>query len=117
MEISALVAAVRRRRGTVADPVSEDDVLRAIAQLRALGGGWDLLTVGNQRLVRSVPTELNGDQAALLNAAALQGGVLSAPAAIIATGWTPRRCEEALDALLKARRMREKRMHSVLNSC
>ncbi len=101
VELSHLVAAVRRRRGAAAQAVSEDDVLRAIGQLRALGGGWDVLTVGAQRLVRSVPTELSGDGAALLSRAADSGGVLTQQGAVEATGWTQRRVTDALEAMLK----------------
>ena len=105
LALTALLGAVRRRRGAAAAPVSEDDVLRAITQLRVLGGGWAVLTVGGVRCVRSVPTELSGDGNALLGAAAAAdaGGVLTAAAAAAATGWTPRRVAEALEALLKAR--------------
>jgi ESCRT-II complex subunit VPS22 len=106
MSLRELHAAVSRRRGSAAAPVSEDDLLRAIAQLRVLGGGWDLLTVGGptQRFVRSVPTELNGDQTALLGRAASAGGVLTAAGAAREAGWAPRRVSDALEALLKARR-------------
>jgi ESCRT-II complex subunit VPS22 len=106
MSLRELHAAVSRRRGSAAAPVSEDDLLRAIAQLRVLGGGWDLLTVGGptQRFVRSVPTELNGDQTALLGRAASSGGVLTAAGAAREAGWAPRRVSDALEALLKVRR-------------
>ena len=36
---------LQRRRGSRADPVTEDDVLRAIDRLKVLGGGFDILTV------------------------------------------------------------------------
>ena len=48
------IVAVRaqRRRGSRADPVSEDDILRAIAKLGVLGGGFAVVKVGERRLVR-----------------------------------------------------------------
>ena len=45
---------MQRRRGSRADPVSEDDVLRAIAKLGVLGGGFAVVKVGERRLVRSL---------------------------------------------------------------
>ena len=36
---------LQRRRGSRADPVTEDDVLRAMAKLKVLGGGFDVVTV------------------------------------------------------------------------
>ena len=101
VELSALLSAVRRRRGAAAAAVTEDDVLRAAAQLRQLGGGWDLLTCGSQRLLRSVPTELTDDGRTLLARAAEAGGVLTAQTACQLTGWAQRRTSDALEALLK----------------
>ena len=45
---------VQRRRGSRADPVSEDDILRAIAKLGVLGGGFAVVKVGERRLVRTL---------------------------------------------------------------
>jgi hypothetical protein len=42
--------------------VTQDDVLRAIDKLKVLGGGFNLVKVGSQTLVRSVPGELNRDK-------------------------------------------------------
>jgi hypothetical protein len=106
MALPALCAAVRQRRGSAAERVSDDDCVRAIAQLRALGGGWDYLTIGTTRYVRSVPTELDGDATALLARAAVAAprrGVLSAAAAARETGWSARRVSDALEALLAVR--------------
>lgn len=36
---------------------------------QALGGGFEVFTVGNRRLVRSVPTELNRDHNQIIEAA------------------------------------------------
>jgi len=103
MALPDLLAAVRKRRGSVAPAVSEDDVLRAIAQLRALGGGWAVVTAGGVRCVRSVPMELDGDATTLLGhaAAAVPRGVLSAAQAAHATGWAAPRVAAALEALLR----------------
>jgi hypothetical protein len=103
LALPELLAAVRRRRGAAAARVSEDDVLRALQQLRSLGGGWAVVTVGGQTCVRSVPSELDGDASAALGAAAKAGGVLTAQQAAAALAWTARRVEDALTALLKAR--------------
>lgn len=101
VELSRLVAAVRRRRGSLSAQVSEDDILRAIAQLRALGGGWDVLTVGTTRFVRSLPTELTKDGAQLLSHGSDTGGCLTCTLGVQLTGWPPRRVQEALEGLLR----------------
>jgi hypothetical protein len=44
-----LMAAVLKRRGGTAAPVSEDDVLRAIEKLGVLGGGWSVHQVRSDR--------------------------------------------------------------------
>ena len=97
------MAAVRRRRGAAAARVSEDDCLRAIQQLRELGGGWDVFAVGTHgvRLVRSVPAELSGDGGPVLSAAASGGGVATERGLALALGWPVSRCRAALDVLLR----------------
>ncbi|KAF9174693.1 ESCRT-II subunit protein snf8 [Mortierella sp. AD010] len=46
--------------------VTEDDVLRAIKTLAPLGSGFQVLQIGDKKMVSSVPRELNRDQSAIL---------------------------------------------------
>jgi ESCRT-II complex subunit VPS22 len=38
---------LQRRRGSKADPITEDDVMRAIDKLKVLGGGFSVMKVGD----------------------------------------------------------------------
>ncbi len=38
-----LLGVLQRRRGSRADPITEDDVLRAMDKLKVLGGGFDVV--------------------------------------------------------------------------
>ena len=58
--------------------MSEDDILRAIGKLKALGSGFQVFKVGRQKLVRSVPGELNTDKSVLLELAQGSGFVSEA---------------------------------------
>ena len=69
-ELRRLMASVLARRGAAAQPVSEDDLLRAIERLQCLGGGWKVLTVGGKKVIRSVPVELSADQSEVIRIAA-----------------------------------------------
>lgn len=60
---------VRRRRGSIAEPVSEDDIKVAINKIKVLGNGFSLLTIGSQTLVKSIPQELNTDKSKVLELA------------------------------------------------
>lgn len=100
MELKALRAAVLRRRGALADPVSEDDITRAIKKLKCLGGGLDLVTIGASSYIRSVPGELNLDKNRALELA--QGkGYLSISDVCSKAGWAAKRAEDVLEALLR----------------
>uniref|UniRef100_A0A7S0RI08 Vacuolar protein sorting-associated protein n=1 Tax=Chlamydomonas leiostraca TaxID=1034604 RepID=A0A7S0RI08_9CHLO len=70
MELGALVKAVNARRGSSVEAVSTDDVIQAIKKLRALGGGFDVVTIGALKYVRSVPGELNLDKNKVMEVAA-----------------------------------------------
>ena len=58
--------------------MSEDDILRAIGKLKALGSGFQVVKIGSQKLVRSVPGELNTDKSVLLELAQGRGYVSEA---------------------------------------
>lgn len=60
---------MQRRRGAAADPVSRDDLARAIERLAGLGSGFGLVTIGGKQFVRSVPTELSTDSNAVIELA------------------------------------------------
>lgn len=100
MDLPTLVKYVQRRRGSHTEPISEDDVVRAIKKLRVLGNGFDLVTIGKSQYVRSVPGELNMDKNSVLEVA--QGtGHVSKQGLRQATSWTEERAQSVLDALLK----------------
>lgn len=43
-----------------------DDIVRSIKTLKPLSSGFEIITIGKKRLVRSVPKELDTDQSSLL---------------------------------------------------
>jgi hypothetical protein len=64
-----LACPVQRRRGSRADPVTEDDLLRAIERLAGLGSGFGVVKIGARQFVRSMPTELSTDSNVLIELA------------------------------------------------
>lgn len=100
MDLEELRRAVARRRPAMREAISEDDCLRAIGKLKALGSGFEVYSVGKRRLVRSVPTELNKDHNVILEIAQAKGYV-SEEEVVAKAGWTSGRVLDALDALLK----------------
>ena len=46
--------------------MDRDDIVRAIKSLKSLGTGFELVTVGQRKLVQSVPRELNKDHNEIL---------------------------------------------------
>lgn len=55
--------------------ISDDDILRAVKSLEPLGSGFTVINVGNKQMIRSVPKELNTDQATVLEALQVLGYV------------------------------------------
>ena len=68
------IVAKGRKIGSAIE-VSEDDVLRAVKSLEPLGSGFRVVTIGNKMFIRSVPKELNTDQATVLEVLQLLGSV------------------------------------------
>jgi ESCRT-II complex subunit VPS22 len=79
--------------------ISEDDVRRAVGALEPLGGSYAVLRVGRLEYVRSVPRELSGDQAAVVEAAQVLGYV-SVSMLRDNLGWERARCRTVIDDLV-----------------
>mmetsp|Transcript_32144 Transcript_32144/g.80686 ORF Transcript_32144/g.80686 Transcript_32144/m.80686 type:complete len:215 (-) Transcript_32144:56-700(-) len=66
---------LQSRRAKSADPISADDIERAIHSSKVLGGGFDLVKVGATKMIRSVPLELNRDHEVVIAIAERKGSV------------------------------------------
>ncbi|XP_042406458.1 vacuolar protein sorting-associated protein 22 homolog 1-like isoform X2 [Zingiber officinale] len=89
----------QRRKGA-RESVSEDDCLRAISKLKVLGSGFEVISVGKKKLVRSVPTELNKDHNEILEVAQAHGYV-TIEELEKRLSWSSGRAIDALETLLK----------------
>ncbi|KND90731.1 Vacuolar-sorting protein SNF8 [Tolypocladium ophioglossoides CBS 100239] len=85
--------------GGGASDISEDDVRRAVETLRPLGGSYGIVRVGRKEYIRSVPRELSGDQAAVVEAAQVLGYV-SVSMLRDNLGWERARCRTVIDDLV-----------------
>ncbi|KAK4383404.1 Vacuolar protein sorting-associated protein [Sesamum angolense] len=89
----------QRRRGA-REAVSQDDCLRAISKLKVLGNGFEVISIGKKKLVRSVPTELNKDHNEILELAQVQGFV-TVDEVQRRLSWSSGRATDALETLLE----------------
>ena len=58
---------LQRRRGSAADPISTEDILKALENLAPLGSGLGTVTVRSSQYVRSQPVELSTDGSSILS--------------------------------------------------
>ncbi|KAE8371940.1 EAP30/Vps36 family-domain-containing protein [Aspergillus bertholletiae] len=79
--------------------VTDDDVLRAVKALEPLGSGFSIVRVGSKQYIRSVPKELNADQATVLEVIQILGYV-SISMLQINLKWEKARAQTVLDDLL-----------------
>lgn len=89
----------QRRKGT-REAISQDDCLRAISKLKVLGNGFEVISLGKKKLVRSVPTELNKDHNEILELAQGQGFV-TVDEVERRLSWSSGRATDALETLLE----------------
>ncbi|XP_044473377.1 vacuolar protein sorting-associated protein 22 homolog 1-like [Mangifera indica] len=75
INMQELCTLLQQRRKSDREAVSEDDCLRAISKLKVMGSGFEVISIGKKKLVRSVPTELNKDHNQILELAQAQGFV------------------------------------------
>ncbi|KAF0924378.1 hypothetical protein E2562_010054 [Oryza meyeriana var. granulata] len=80
--------------------LTADDCLRAISKLKVLGSGFEVISVGKKKLVRSVPTELNKDHNGILELAQAEGFV-TVEQVERKFSWSTGRAIDVLETLLK----------------
>ncbi|KAL0088055.1 EAP30/Vps36 family-domain-containing protein [Phycomyces blakesleeanus] len=80
--------------------ITMDDIVRAIKTLKPLSGGFEVLEIGERKMVRSMPKELDKDQSALLLLAQKQGYV-NRPMIQQSLGWEDARTQTGLQHLLQ----------------
>lgn len=98
-ELLHLIRTDPRSRGR--QQTSEEDVLTAVDKLRVLGNGFRLLSVGRQRFVVSVPTEISQDSQELMAAAQRSPEGCVTEGGMRAAGWTGERFVYVLGPLLR----------------
>ncbi|KAI2658491.1 Vacuolar-sorting protein SNF8 [Labeo rohita] len=91
---------VLKGRGKFAQDVSQDDLVRAIKKLKAMGNGFGMIPVGGSYLVQSVPAELNMDHTVVLQLAEKKGYVTVSEIRD-SLKWERERACHVLDHLLK----------------
>ena len=82
------------------DSPCSDDVERAVAKLDVLGSGFKIMDVSNNRLVRSVPVELNPDHTKALTACGTKGYTNASELQRL-TNWDAYRTRTTLQFLLQ----------------
>ncbi|TFK85247.1 winged helix DNA-binding domain-containing protein [Polyporus arcularius HHB13444] len=101
IEMGELIRLVSKLRGVGGDVITEDDVMRSIKTLKPLSAGYEVIDVGGgKKMVRSVPRELDADQAVVLAVAQEDGGRVSEQALVARRGWTEERARTALSNTL-----------------
>ncbi|XP_022717922.1 vacuolar protein sorting-associated protein 22 homolog 1-like [Durio zibethinus] len=75
IDLLELCKLLRQKRKHDREAISEDDCLRAISKLQTLGSGFEVISAGKKKLVRTVPTELKKDHNEILELAQAQGYV------------------------------------------
>ncbi|KAL7103472.1 hypothetical protein ACP275_08G181500 [Erythranthe tilingii] len=100
ISLEELCKMLGQRRKGAREAISQDDCLRAISKLKVLGNGFEVISLGKKKLVRSVPTELNKDHNEILELAQGQGFV-TVDEVERRLSWSSGRATDALDTLLE----------------
>lgn len=101
LDLAELQVRLERMRGSRAQAIGEDDIVRAVGKLKLLGGGYDLRNVGARKMIVSVPYELNPDHATVLQLASSSGGFVTDGSLAEAARWPEPRRVRVLQSLLK----------------
>lgn len=100
MKVSTLYSQLNRLRGSAAQRISCEDIEQSIRKLKVLGSGFDILRVGSNNMVVSVPVELNTDHTLVLTLGQKKGYVTRASIAE-QLSWKSDRIDMVLQLLMK----------------
>jgi ESCRT-II complex subunit VPS22 len=67
--LKELLSRLVKMRGNKGQAIEEDDLKRSIDTLKVFGNGYDVLTVGSQKVLVTVPVELSADHTSVLTLA------------------------------------------------
>ncbi|KAG0048282.1 ESCRT-II subunit protein snf8 [Gryganskiella cystojenkinii] len=81
--------------------ITEDDVLRSVKTLAPLGSGFQVLQIGEKKMISSVPRELNRDQSVILGLVQKTNGHVNVNVVREKLGWETGRTTTALNTLLE----------------
>ncbi len=101
VSLNDLHSALERRRGPNQQRISPDDVETAIRKVSSLGSGFRIVKMGAQRMVLSVPCELNVDHSAVIALAKSQQGYVTVGSALNKLGWPRERLVRVLDLMVQ----------------
>eukprot|EP00736_Rhodelphis_marinus_P003777 Rmarinus@m.6522 len=101
IECSHLRAILERTRGPRAQPITDDDMERAVQHVALLGGGFAIRQIGKKKFVQSVPGEINPDQSFIVEVAEENGGRFTSSLLRQKYSWDEDRFDHALEFLLQ----------------
>lgn len=99
ISLTEVVDTLRKKRITYTEQISRDDVERAVQKLGSLGSGFRIVQTGEERMVQSVPKELNPDHTKALSVCGDKGH-LTRRELQTATKWNAQRVDTTLRFLL-----------------
>jgi len=94
-----VLAHLKEKRGSKAQPITIDDLERAVRNMKGLGKGLEILSVGGRKMIQSVPCELSRDHTALLEDAKATA-FTSVKLLNERLGWPEQRAQAAIDFLV-----------------
>ncbi|KAJ2842944.1 ESCRT II complex subunit Dot2, partial [Coemansia erecta] len=101
IDIEELRERLVRKRVRGSEPIIEDDIKRAISQLKPLKGGYKIVQFGKRKIVRSVAREMNLDQSKVLTLAQ-HSCKFNMEDVRIAFGWDVDRTIACIDDMLRS---------------
>ncbi|CAD5223918.1 unnamed protein product [Bursaphelenchus okinawaensis] len=93
---------LKSRSKTRKEPISQDDIIRAVKKLKVLGHGFELIPLGSGRfLIQSVPGELSMDDTRVLQLAEENQSHVSVELCVDSLRWEPERAKRILERLVQ----------------
>eukprot|EP01091_Cochliopodium_minus_P017322 TRINITY_DN6755_c0_g1_i1.p1 TRINITY_DN6755_c0_g1~~TRINITY_DN6755_c0_g1_i1.p1 ORF type:complete len:254 (-),score=77.29 TRINITY_DN6755_c0_g1_i1:38-799(-) len=80
--------------------VSKDDIERSISKLKVFGGGYQILKIGNTKMIQSIPTELSTDHTNIIELSQKNNGFVTLSIIKNSLKWEEHRIDTVLNKLM-----------------
>jgi ESCRT-II complex subunit VPS22 len=103
MSVDEVMDKLQQNNSLLRGHIVSDDIMRAVDKIKVLGSGFRIVKIGRNKMIVSVPMEINQDHEIILELAQSVEGKFTKDMLVHGLGWSEERFNRVLNTLLQER--------------